>query len=202
VEYFDAHERALLDAEAILPENESGRRMSDGQTLVKWDFALESRWVDADWIMGGALLMVDDGRTELLHHAAIGCEQSVYRLEGWSLESSQRTQETPVETDLREARTTMGLTTDGQFFLAVIEGRANNRLGATHIETVNYIRSYFKTRGTEVRYALDLDSASSVSLGVAYAGQLWLLNQTARGSDSKLGDTRFFNHVAFLTNIT
>ena len=199
-EFFNSDERSLLDSTAAATQPDAVRLACDGQTRVQWEFAIGPCWAGAEWIMGGALLMVDEGQTGELRHAALTSEESVYRLEGWSLESSQRTQETPVETDLREARTTIGLTADGQFFLAVIEGRANNRLGASHVETVDCLQSYFRARGTELRYALDLDSASSVALGVAISGQLWLLNQTARGSDSKLGDTRYFNHLAFLSD--
>ena len=123
---------------------------------------------------------------------------SLYCIEGWNLESSQRTQETPVETNLNEARMTIGLTTKDEFFITVIEGRANNRTGATHVETVEWIQEYFEKRGARVRCALDLDSASSVSLGVFRSGEFLLLNQTARGSDSKLYDTRYYNHLGYL----
>lgn len=201
-ECFDSEERALLEAEVVpsqpRPGQDQARRLVDGRTRVEWNFALDPHWAGAEWIMGGALLMVDDGRHVELDPVVVGAEPSIYQVEGWSLESSQRTQETPVETNLQEARATIGLTSDDQVFLAIIEGRANNRLGATHAETVACLEAYFHERGTRIRYALDLDSASSVSLGLRIDGHFWLLNQTARGSDSKLGDTRFFNHLAFL----
>ncbi|HLC31771.1 MAG TPA: hypothetical protein VJK51_03820 [Candidatus Nanoarchaeia archaeon] len=44
-----------------------------------------------------------------------------------------------------------------------------------------------------------MDSASSVALGVVVNGEFRLLNQTGRGSDSKLGDIRYTNHLAYLT---
>jgi len=103
-----------------------------------------------------------------------------------------------VETNLNEARMTVGLTDDNQFFISVIDGRANNRTGAMHVETVEWLHDYFEKQNTTVRYALDLDSASSVSLGVFHNGEFLLLNQTARGSDSKLYDTRYYNHLGYL----
>jgi len=165
---------------------------------VHFDFALDAKWADCQWIMGGALLMVDNGKIESLDFEKDDSSESVYCIEGWNLESSQRTQETPVETNLNEARMTVGLTSDNQFFMSVIEGRANNRTGATHVETVDWIRAYFEKQNTQVRFALDLDSASSVSLGVFRTGDFLLLNQTARGSDSKLYDTRYYNHLGYL----
>jgi hypothetical protein len=161
--------------------------------FVSFEFGLDPLWSGVDCILGGALLMADDGKME-----RFGGEGSVYDVEGWSLESSQRTQETPVETDLNEARTTIGTTKDDNLFVCIIEGRANNRTGATHQETMSWIGEYFERRGQSVRYALDLDSASSVALGVVMSGKFHLLNQTARGSDSKVGETRYANHVAYL----
>src|SRR3989338_1566650 len=96
---------------------------------------------------------------------------------------------------------TMGLTEEGQVFFVTIDGRANNRTGATHEETVRWIKEYFAQRGQSVRYALDLDSASSVAIGVMIDNNFHLLNQTARGSDSKLNDTRYYNHIAYLRKI-
>jgi exopolysaccharide biosynthesis protein len=106
-----------------------------------------------------------------------------------------------VETNLNEARMTVGLTADDRFFISVIDGRANNRTGATHVETVAWIQEYFEKQNTQIRYALDLDSASSVSLGVFRDGEFQLLNQTARGSDSKLYDTRYYNHLGYLCKV-
>lgn len=174
------------------------KRLVTKDTRVRFDFALDAQWRDCAWIMGGALLMVNQGKTESLDFEKDDSPGSVYCIEGWNLESSQRTQETPVETNLNEARMTVGLTNDDQFFMTVIEGRANNRTGATHVETVAWIREYFEAQNTQIRFALDLDSASSVSLGVFRAGDFLLLNQTARGSDSKLYDTRYYNHLGYL----
>ncbi len=174
------------------------KRLATRETHVVFDFQLEEKWRDCEWIMGGALLMVDEGKVESMDFDKDNSPNSLYRIEGWDLESSQRTQETPVETNLNEARMTIGLTTNNEFFISVIEGRANNRTGATHVETVEWIQEYFNGRGARVHYALDLDSASSVSLGVFRGGELRLLNQTARGSDSKLYDTRYYNHLGYL----
>jgi hypothetical protein len=174
------------------------KRLALRDTHVVFDFSLGQKWADCEWIMGGALLMVNDGKVESMDYEKDNTPNSLYCIEGWNLESSQRTQETPVETNLNEARMTVGLTTDNRFFISVIEGRANNRTGATHVETVEWIQDYFDRRNTRIRYALDLDSASSVSLGLFQNGNFCLLNQTARGSDSKLYDTRYYNHLGYL----
>ncbi len=188
---FSKAERCTLDAEAQgLTTN---RKHVEEFRYASFEFELDPIWSGAYCILGGALLMADDGNLE-----KFAGEGSVYDKEGWSLESSQRTQETPVETVLNEARTTIGTTKSGQFFISVIEGRANNRTGATHQETMSWIAEHFERRNDSIRYALDLDSASSVALGVLIDSKFHLLNQTARGSDSKVGDTRYANHVAYL----
>jgi len=193
---FDPATQATLDQEAAAVLEE--RKHVNEFTEVTFDFEFEEKWRDTRWIMGGALLMVDDGKVEGLDPDALSPEPNLYEIEGWALQSSQRSQETPVETNLNEARTTIGITEDGQFFLATIDGRSNDRTGATHTETVQWLQEYFQSIGTTLKYALDLDSASSVAIGYAADGQFNLLSQTARGSDSKLGDSRYYNNLAFL----
>lgn len=188
----------LLSQERLQGKTEEFSSLEDSPLKVKFDFLLDNKWSTCTTIMGGGLLMVDNGKREDLIYKQ-GKPTTVYEIEGWSLESSQRTQETPVETELNEARTTIGLTDDNQLFLVIIEGRANNRTGATHTETADWIENYFREVGTAVKYMLDLDSASSVSLGLINNKKFHLLNQTARGSDSKLGDTRYHNHIGYFT---
>lgn len=184
--------------ERSLRKDEKFSSLEDSPLKVKFDFPLDNKWSTCTTIMGGGLLMVNDGKREDLIYKQ-GKQETVYEKEGWSLESSQRTQETPVETELNEARTTIGLTDDNQLYLVIIEGRANNRTGATHTKTMDWIENYFRQVGTVVKYMLDLDSASSVSLGLINNNNFYLLNQTARGSDSKLGDTRYHNHIGYFT---
>lgn len=175
-----------------------GKRLATKETHVSFDFQLDEKWADCEWILGGGLLMVNDGKVESLDFEKDDSPASIYCIEGWNLETSQRTQETPVETNLNEARMTVGVTDNNEFFISVIDGRANNRTGATHQQTVDWIQEYFDRQNTQIRFALDLDSASSVSLGVFCDGEYHLLNQTARGSDSKLCDTRYYNHLGYL----
>ena len=93
---------------------------------------------------------------------------------------------------------TVGLTTKNEFFYSVVEGRANNQTGATHEESVAWVQEHFDKQNTQVKFALDLDSASSTSLGIFHEGEFSLLNQTARGSDSKLYETRYYGHLGYL----
>lgn len=195
-DYFSAAIRRELDR--WCEEVKLSKKLVDKSIRVSFDIPLDSMWDECAWIMGGALLMVNEGNIEDLDYNPEKSRHSVYHEEGWALESSQRTQETPVETNLNEARMTIGLTYDDEFFMVAIEGRANNRTGATHQQTVQWIQEYFAKIGKKVRFALDIDSASSVSLGLVANGKFRLLNQTARGSDSKLGDIRYYNHVAYL----
>ena len=174
------------------------KRLATKETHVRFDFTLDEKWTDCEWIMGGGLLMVNHGKVESLDFEKDASPSSLYCIEGWNLETSQRTQETPVETNLNEARMTVGVTENDEFFISVIDGRANNRTGATHQETIDWIQEYFDRQNARIRFALDLDSASSVSLGVFQDGEFHLLNQTARGSDSKLYDTRYYNHLGYL----
>ena len=198
--FLTIEQREFLDQE--VEHAQAGPRVINDPSTVRFVFDIDQQWADTKWIMGGALLMVDNGKVENLKFDPAHPKDSVYGLEGWDKESSQRTQETPVETNLNEARTTVGLTEDGQFFISVIDGRANNRTGATHEQTVEWVQDYFRQKGTKIKYALDLDGASSVALGIYNQGVFYLLNQTARGSDSKLNDIRYYNHAAYLRKIT
>ncbi len=155
--------RKLLEEKAAYGK---GKRLATKETHVSFDFPLDEKWADCEWVLGGGLLMVNEGKVESLDFEKDDSPASIYCIEGWDLETSQRTQETPVETNLNEARMTVGVTNNNEFFISVIDGRANNRTGATHQQTVDWIREYFDRQKTGIRFALDLDSASSVSLGV------------------------------------
>jgi hypothetical protein len=198
-DYFSPDIRDVLDKQC--QEIRVTRKHVMKTERVSFDLSLDARWDDCEWIMGGALLMVNEGKVEDLNYDPENSQRSVYHLEGWSLDSSQRTQETPVEANLNEARMTIGLTDAGEFFMVAIEGRANNRTGATHQETVDWIQDYFDAKQQTIKFALDLDSASSVSIGIFTEGNFKLLNQTARGSDSKLCDIRYYNHLAYLEKV-
>lgn len=146
---------------------------------------------DYQWIYGGAMFLVYDGE-------AFDTEEKLiaeFGREGWLTDLSKQTQDSETFRLEKHPRSMIGMTKNGEFFMAVVSGRSSYSVGADYLDLIRIAKELFP----DVDMLMNVDGGASSFMGLIHHGEVLELSDVTFTNDSCAGTLRALNSIFAIT---